>query len=86
MFFEEKASFVNKTPFGVGKIGAYLVGSPGSFTVETLTKSENLGAVEFGIIIEPMDHKYPYGSLSYQGEFTTSSQLHQATLEISLDF
>ncbi|HAB99162.1 MAG TPA: hypothetical protein DCE71_05015 [Parachlamydiales bacterium] len=86
LVFEEKASFVNKTPFGVGKISAYLVGSPGSFTVETLTKPQNLGAVEFGIIMEPLDHKYPYGSLSYQGEFTTSSQLHQATLEVSLDF
>ena len=86
LVFEEKASFVNKTPFGVGKVSAYLVGSPGSFTVETLTQPQNLGAVEFGIIMEPIDHKYPYGSLSYQGEFTTSSQLHQATLELSLDF
>lgn len=86
LIFEEKASFVNKTPFGVGKISAYLVGSPGSFTVETLTKSQNLGAVEFGMIFEPIDHKYPYGSLSYQGEFTNSIQIHQATLELSLDF
>jgi hypothetical protein len=86
LILEQKLSYVNKSPFGVGKVNAYLVGSPGSFTVETLTSLENLGAVEMGFIFEPANHAYPYGSISYQGEFNGSSQLHQITVELSLDF
>ena len=41
---EEKGSYVNKQPFHVGRLTASLVGSPGSFTVETLTRAQNLGS------------------------------------------
>ena len=67
--FEEKGSYVNKAPFGVGRMTAFLVGSPGSFTVETLTQLQNLGVAEAAVIFEPVNQAYPYGSISYQGEF-----------------
>lgn len=84
---EEKLSFVNKTPFHVGTVTGFLVGSPGSFTLETLSSSQNLGAVEISFLFEPFDDRYPYGSVSYQGEFNDGSyQSHQATFEASWHF
>lgn len=84
--FEEKGSYVNKAPFGVGTMNAFLVGSPGTFTVETLSQIQNLGVAEVALILEPVDHSDPYGSLSYQGEFSPSFQSHQISAEVSWDF
>ncbi|MDP1609216.1 MAG: autotransporter domain-containing protein [Chlamydiales bacterium] len=86
LVLEEKGSYVNKTPFGVGRVNAFLVGSPGSFTVETFAFSQNLAVFEMMFIFEPLDSKYPYGSISYQGEFSPSFQSHQATAEFSWTF
>ncbi len=83
LLFEQKVSYVNRTPFGVGNVNAFLVGAPGSFTVETLTSSENLIAVEAAIIFDPLSNIYPYWSLSYQGEFEHSFQSHQLIFELS---
>ncbi|QVL58243.1 MAG: autotransporter outer membrane beta-barrel domain-containing protein [Simkaniaceae bacterium] len=86
LIFEESVSYVNRTPFSVGKVKAHLVGCPGSFTVETLNGSKNLVACEFSTIFRPVDFAYPYGSVTYYGEFTHGYQSHQLTMEISWDF
>lgn len=88
LIFEESVSYVNRTPFNVGKIKACLAGCgcSGSFTVETLNGSKSLVACEFSTIFRPVDFAYPYGSITYYGEFTHGYQSHQATLEISWDF
>lgn len=84
---EEKLSFVNKTPFHVGRVTGFLIGSPGSFTLETLSTSQNLGAIEISFLFEPFEDRYPAGSVSYQGEFNDGSyQSHQATFEASWRF
>jgi len=84
--FEEGVSYVNKTPFDVGKMNTFLVGSPGSFTVETMSNSQNLAAVELSTQFEPVNEAYPYGSLTYYGEYNTSFISHQLQLEIAWDF
>ncbi|HEY5259842.1 MAG TPA: autotransporter domain-containing protein [Rhabdochlamydiaceae bacterium] len=84
--FEEKGSYVYKKPFHVGHMNTFLVGSPGSFTVETLTTAQNLGVAEFGMIFESMDNSYPYGSITYQGEFGSGTQAHQLCLELGWNF
>lgn len=86
LIFEESVSYVNRTPFGVGKMKAHLAKCSGSFTVETLQGSKSLVACEFSTIFRPVDFAYPYGSITYYGEFTHGYQSHQATLEISWDF
>lgn len=86
LILEEKASYVHTASFQVGRITAFLVGSPGFFTVETLSAQQNLGVAELSFIFEPVDRKYPYGSFSYQGEFGGNYQSHQANLEVSWDF
>lgn len=82
----EKGSYVCKQPFHLGKVNAFLVGAPGSFTVETLSDTEHLGLIELAMMFEPANQRYPYGSISYQGEFGSSYQSNQLTLEVSWDF
>ena len=84
--FEEKLSYVNKKPFKVGKVNAFIVGSPGSFTVETLSTTQNLGVGEFEMIFEPKDNKYPWGSIGYQGEFGSKYQSHTVALTLNWSF
>ena len=84
--FEEKGSYVFRQPFEIGSTTAFLVGSPGLFTVETLTAQDHLGAVEVSCLYEPANPKSPSGSISYQGEFSSSYQSHQLTLEAAWDF
>ena len=54
--------------------------------VETLTRAQNLGAVEFGMIFEPKNQRYPYGYITYQGEFGDGYQSHVATVELDGNF
>lgn len=86
LILEEKGSYVYKKPFKVGTVNAFLVGSPGSFTVETFTSAQNLGVAEMSFIFQPKNQRYPYGSISYQGEFGEGYQSHQVLFETSWDF
>ncbi len=62
------------------------MGSPGSFTVETLTTPQNLGVGEFGLIFESLNPKYPYASLTFQGQFNQPYQSHAVNLELEWNF
>jgi uncharacterized protein with beta-barrel porin domain len=86
LIFQEKVGYVNTHSFGTGKVNAFLVGSPGLFTVETLTSPQNLGVVEFAMIYVPFHSNYPSTTLFYQGEFGMQYQSHQVGLEISWNF
>lgn len=83
LLLEQKVSYVSKAPFHVGRMNTFLVGSPGSFTVETLSNNQNLVAVEASIIFDPLNPIYPYWSFGYQGEFGHSFQSHQLLFELS---
>lgn len=83
---EQKASYVYRNPFELGTINAFLVGSPGSFTVTTLSSRESLGVVGASCFFKPASSRYPYGSLAYQGEFSEAYRSNQLTMEIAWDF
>jgi uncharacterized protein with beta-barrel porin domain len=83
--FREKASYAYQKTFG-GALTAFLIGSPGSFSVSTLTGAQNLGVGEFELWFVPANIKYPYGTLSYQGEFGSHYRSHQAMVKIGMDF
>jgi hypothetical protein len=83
---QEKISYVNTQSFNAGKINAFLVGSPGSFTVETLSSTQNLGVGQFAISFDPLNACYPTSTLFYQGEFSTQYQSHQANIEFAWQF
>ncbi len=83
---EEKISYVNKKPFKVGRVNAFLVGAPGSFTVETLTTPQNLGVAELELTFQPHKHRYPCTTVAYQGEFGSMYQSHIVSLELAWSF
>ncbi len=83
---QEKLSYVNKKPFQVGRVNAFLVGAPGSFTVETLTTTQNLGVAEIEFIFQPHKCSLPRTTLEYQGEFGTMYQSHIVSLELAWSF
>jgi uncharacterized protein with beta-barrel porin domain len=86
LIFQEKAGYVNVHSFKTGNVNAFLVGSPGTFTVTTLTGSQNLGVAEFAMIFAPDNSNYPTGTLFYQGEFGSKYQSHQVAIELAWDF
>ncbi|WP_420422091.1 autotransporter domain-containing protein [Simkania sp.] len=81
--FEEKVSYVNKKPFNTGSESAYFAGSPSTFGVEVFPgKTQNLGVVRLSSQFMPCKSKYPFGSISYQGEFGSMFQSHVLIFEI----
>lgn len=86
LVFQEKLSYVNKKPFKVGTVHAFLVGAPGSFTVETLTTPQNLCVAELQMIFEPNDPGYPSGSIDYQLEYGSMYQSHVVSLNMNWNF
>jgi uncharacterized protein with beta-barrel porin domain len=86
LIVQEKGSYVNIQTYGAGQIRAFLVGSPGSFTVETLTDSQNLGVVQLLLTFAPLRPAYPMTSIFYQGEFGSSYKSHQINLEVAWNF
>jgi uncharacterized protein with beta-barrel porin domain len=83
---QEKISYVNTQSFNAGKVNAFLVGSSGSFTVETLSSAQNLGVGQLAISFDPLNACYPTSTLFYQGEFGRQYQSHQLNLELAWQF
>ncbi len=83
---QEKVSYVNTHSFNAGKVNAFLVGSPGSFTVETLSSAQNLGVAQMAMTFDPVNGRYPASTLFYQGEFGSQYQSHQFYVELAWEF
>ncbi len=83
---QEKLSYLNKKPFKVGRVNAFLVGAPGSFTVETLTKTQNLAVAELELVFQPHNGSLPRTTLEYQGEFGVMYRSHLVSLELTWSF
>jgi uncharacterized protein with beta-barrel porin domain len=86
MVFREKVSYAYQKAFHTGSITGFLVGSPGTFTVTTLTTAQNLGVGEFSMLFIFNNPNAPYIDLRYQGEFGSRYQSHQGMIEIGKDF
>lgn len=83
---QEKISYVNTQSFNGGKVNAFLVGSPGSFTVETLSSAQNLGVAQLAMSFDPLNACYPTSTIFYQGEFGSEYQSHQFNIELAWQF
>jgi len=83
--FMEKAGYAYQKAFHTGRINAFLIGSPGSFTVTTLTTAQNMGVGEIEALIEPTN-KSCYASFGFHTEIGSKYQSYQGSLEIGKDF
>ena len=86
LVFREKASYAYQKAFHTGSITAFLVGSPGTFTVSTLAAAQNLGVAEFSMLFLWNNTRAPYLDIRYQGEFGSKYQSHQGIIEIGKAF
>lgn len=84
--FQEKISYVNTQSYNAGKVRAFLVGAPGSFTVETLSSAVNLGVAQLAMSFAPLYSHFPITTLLYQGEFSEKYQSHQINLDLAWQF
>ncbi len=84
--FQQKGSYAYQKMFGTGTITSSFVGASSTFTVNTLIYAQNLGVFEFSVLFKPIDHKWPFGNIRYQGEFGSRYQSHQGIVEIGKDF
>ena len=62
-----KLSYINEVPYHVGRMTANLVGFPGSFTVNSFTKVQNL--ISPRIEFSWKDKRGGYVSIAYDGEY-----------------
>ncbi|MFZ4773143.1 MAG: autotransporter outer membrane beta-barrel domain-containing protein [Chlamydiia bacterium] len=86
LILQEKGSYVRTQSFQAGQVTAFLVGSPGLFTVETLTANANLGVFQFMATLEPINPSsrfYPTLSTFYQGQFGNNYFSNQVNLEFT---
>ncbi len=81
----ETLSYVNQNPFGTGTVRAGIVGEPGSVTLHSLDKTQNLGAVGLELLFQPGDRLNTF-TLSYDGEFGEDFRSQQVVLKYQRDF
>ena len=86
IIFQEKGSYVNIHSFKAGRMDAFIVGSPGAFTLQTLTNAQNLGLVQLSMTAAPHHSGLPSSMLMYQGEFGSGYQSHQLNVEFAWNF
>ena len=86
LVLREKGSYAYQKAFQTGALTAFLLGSPGSFTVDTLTGAQNLGVVECSALFIASNEAAPYITFRYQGEFGSQYQSHQGMLEVGKSY
>jgi hypothetical protein len=87
LIFEEKLSYVNRTPLHKGHGSAAFIGAFSSFDVVTLSpSSQNLGGVQMHMEWIPSGLKKIYASFDYEGEFGSSFQSHMLTFAMGKNF
>jgi len=84
LIFCEKGSYAYQKAFKTGQITAFLVGSPGTFSVSTLADAQNLGVLELSVLY------YRTGGFYFdvraQGEYGEMYGSIQGMFEIGSDF
>lgn len=80
----ETLSYVNKKPFNTGKIRASIVGAPGSFTVESFTKAQNLFSPALEVFYRATNGGFC--SLTYEGEYGSGYSSNEVIGEVGIFF
>lgn len=84
--FREKLGYSYQKAFGTGSLEAFLISSPSTFTVSTLSKAQNLIVAELSLLIASDLPSAPYVDFWYEGEYGSGFQLHQVAMEIGKNF
>lgn len=86
LILQENVSYIYRKPFSIGDVKGFLLGSPGTLSLETFTSAQNLGSVELRFLFEPICSQYPSGTVGYKAEFGSGYQSHEVTLGTEWNF
>ncbi len=86
LLLKQQVAYVNRKIFRTGQVNAAIVGGTGSFFVEALQPTQNLGAAAFEAFFAPSNPRSAQFSLGYFGEFGAGTQLNQIILKIIKEF
>jgi uncharacterized protein with beta-barrel porin domain len=78
----EGASYMNRVPFGTGKITTAIVGSSAFVTLQSFTKVQNLGAINIDFFAELGKKQDILVTLGYEGQFGSSYIFNEVLLNI----
>ncbi len=67
----ESMSYILDKPYGTGDVTATIIGAPGSFSVVSFTRAQNMLSPEIDLFFKAKNDTF--FSLSYEGEFTIDS-------------
>lgn len=82
----EKASYIFMKPYGTGTVNTSFVGAPSSFTVASVNKNLNLGAIGINFVTAIGKKKPIKVELGYEGEFGVNYWSSDVTLTVNKDF
>ena len=82
----EKASYVFEKPYGTGTVNTSFVGAPSSFTVSSVNRNLNLGAVGIDFAFAVGKRKPVKIELGYAGEFGVNYWSSDIMLTVNKDF
>lgn len=80
--FKEGVSYINRVPFGTGKISTAIVGSSAFVTLQSFTRVQNLGAINIDFFAELGKKHDVLVSLGYEGQFGSSYIFNEVLLNI----
>lgn len=87
LLLTEKASYINRKPFGFNPTDVFFVGSISSFLVETgRNRVEDLGSLLFNMTFVPTCNFYPYLQLDFEGQIGPTYNSATANIEFGKYF
>lgn len=83
---KEGVSYINRAPFGTGTVTTALVGSPAFVTLQSFTRTQNLGALFLSIFSKMGERQDVLLSLSYEGQFGSGYIFNEVLLNLTKRF
>ncbi len=83
---KEGLSYINRIPFGIGKVNASITGSSSFVTLSALTAIQNLGSFSAELFSQLGSDESIGLSLAYQGEFGSSYVSNECFFKIAKKF
>ncbi|MDR3624554.1 MAG: autotransporter domain-containing protein [Chlamydiales bacterium] len=84
--FKEGGSYINRAPFGTGKVTTAIFGSPQFVTLQSFTKVQNLGALNLEFLANIGKKRDISISLGYEGQFGLDYISNEILLRIAKQF
>ncbi|MCH9621648.1 MAG: hypothetical protein S4CHLAM20_10730 [Chlamydiia bacterium] len=83
---KESVSYINRTPYGTGKVRTAIVGTPQFITLTSFSEPQNLGAVNVTMFTKIGKKRNVVFSLGYEGQFGSNYTFNEVVLKLAKSF